>query len=209
MKLLKRYWALLLAIILLAGTAYLYFNVYQPEKTAFESKEQQLKTMITVLQQTIAENSRYIDVQDKLEPATAEVEASRLELYEHFPVEMKAEDQIMYVLYLETLFENEIFFEFSEAVPVQVLSDGSVLMGLTLNVNFEEFSYQGFKDMVTYLATDSRITSVDSALLEYDEKTNTVSGQIAVVLYLIDTDLQEYESPNIAIPETGKNNLYD
>ncbi len=107
MSVLRKYWALILAILLLLGAVWFYFNNYLPKKVAYEAEVKQLEMMIPVIQKNIQENSRYADVQDQLEARTAQVEASRLALYEHFPKEMKEEDQIMYVLYLETLFGTE------------------------------------------------------------------------------------------------------
>ena len=89
MKILKKYWKLLVGLALVAAAAFLYYNVYQTELAAYESESKQLKTMITGLENSIRENTRYADIQDKLEPANAAVDASRLELYDHFPVELK------------------------------------------------------------------------------------------------------------------------
>ena len=99
MKFLGKYWKVLLALILVGAAAWMYFNVYETEKTAYESQTKQLKSMITALEARIQENMRYADVQDKLEDATAQVMASRLELYEKFPVEMKPEDLLALVPY--------------------------------------------------------------------------------------------------------------
>lgn len=208
MNVLKKYWALLLAIVLMLAAVAFYFNGYKTEKAAYEAEANQLRTLITTLQSTIQENSRYVDVQEKLEPATEEVNASRLALYEHFPVEMKEEDQIMYVLYLETLFGTEISFSFNTPTPITALRDGSTLMGLELTVNYET-TYQGFQNMITYLSTDSRITSVKQASIEYDAKNDIAAGEITLVLYLIDSDLLEYLPPNVAEPNTGKENVFD
>ena len=208
MKVLGKYWKLLLALILIGLAAHVYFNMYEAELEAYEKETKQLNTYITGLQSTIAENSRYADVQDKLEEANAAIDASRLALYEHFPVEMKEEDQIMYVLYLETLFGTEIHFSFSQAQPLTALRDGSTLMGLVLTVNYET-TYQGFQDMVKYLSADSRITSVHSASIEYDAKKDIAKGDLTLILYLIDSDLLEYLPPDVAQPETGKDNVFE
>lgn len=208
MRVLGKYWKLLLALILLCLAAYMYFGVYQTERTVYEVATQQMNTYITALQANIAKNSRYVDVQDKLEEATAAVDASRLALYQHFPREMKEEDQIMYVLYLETLFGTEIHFSFSQAQPLMTLRDGSTLMGLVLTVNYET-TYQGFQDMVAYLSADSRITSVYAASIEYDAKKDVAQGELTLVLYLIDSELLEYLPPDVAEPETGKDNVFD
>ena len=207
MKALGKYWKVLLALILLAAAAFLYFETYQGEKAAYETEVQQLKTFNSALESAIAENMLYEDVQELLPEKNAEVDASRLALYEHFPVMMMEEDQIMYVLYLEKLFGTEIFFEFSEEQPLVALSDGSVLQGLILSVNYET-TYQGFQDMVNYLATDSRITSVQSAQIQYDAATDKVTGQLQLVLYLMDSELLEYLPPDVKEPETGKEDIF-
>ncbi len=208
LSVLKKYWKAILGVVLLLAALLVYQNVFQTEKAAYEAEKKQLNTYISALQASIQENARYAGVQDDIEPATAQVLASRLELYEHFPVEMKEEDQIMYVLYLETLFDTEISFAFSQAHPITVLRDGSTLMGLVLTVNYET-TYQGFQKMVNYLATDSRITSVQSATIEYDAESDTAIGDVTLLLYLMDSEQLEYEEPNIAVPDTGKTNVFD
>ena len=208
MKILGKYWKVLLALVLIGAAAWMYLNVYETEKAEYEMKTNQLKTMITALESSIQENMRYADVQDKLEDATAQVMASRLDLYKHFPVEMKEEDQIMYVLYLETIFGTEIQFAFSQSQPIMALSDGASLKGLTLTVNYET-TYKGFQDMITYLATDSRVTSVQYADIQYDAVNDKAVGTITLLLYLVESDLLEYLPPEIFQPETGKENIYD
>ena len=164
--------------------------------------------MIAGMENKIAENLKYADIQDKLEPAKEELAASRLALYQKFPKEMREEDQIVYVLYLESLFKEEIFFSFSEAVELVPLSDSAVLEGLLITVNYET-TYQGFQEMVDYLAQDSRIASIYEATIEYDEKEDLASGAITLLLYLMDSDQLEYTPPQVNIPETGKDNIFE
>lgn len=208
MSILKKYWALLLAILLFLGAAWCYANNYTQEKAAYEAETQQLETMIRAIQESIQNNARYTDVQDQLEGRMAQIEESRQALYEHFPKEMKEEDQIMYVLYLEKLFGTEISFAFASPVAVVPLQDGSTLLGLDLTVNYET-TYQGFQDMIAYLSTDSRITSVKSAALEYDAKKDLAIGALNLRLYLLDAEVLEYLPPDVAEPDTGKDNIFD
>lgn len=207
MKLLAKYWKVLVAVALVIAAAVLYFNTYQTEKAAYEAEVQQLKTIITALENNIAENERYADVQDDLEEANAQIVASRLDLYEHFPVQMLEEDQIMYILYLESVFGTEISFSFSSPQAITGLRDGATLMGLTMTVNYET-TYQGFKNMIEYLSRDSRLTSVQYASISYDAASDTAAGTVTLLLYLVDSDLLEYESPDVAVPDTGKDNIY-
>lgn len=112
----------------------------------------------------------------------------------------------MYVLYLEELFETEISFSFGTVAPVQMLRDGAVLEGLTLTVNYET-TYEGFKEMVDYLATDSRITSIQYATVDYDSENDAATGSLTLLCYIMDSNLLEYEEPDVTEPQTGKPNI--
>lgn len=223
MKFLGKYWKVLLALLLVAAAAWMYFQVYETELASYESQSKQLKSMITTLEKRIQENMKYADVQDKLEPATEQVEASRAELYAKFPVDMKQEDQILYALYLETVFGTEINldkvshihggynglnFVFGTPQPVQTLSDGAILKVLPLTVNYET-TYKGFQDMLKYLSTDSRITSIQVADITYDAKNDKALGTMSLLLYLLESEGREYIPPEVFQPETGKENLFD
>ena len=206
MKILSKYWKVLLAVALLVAAFVVYTN-YQDELAAHEAEIKRLQTYNLTLQTNIQKNKKYEGIQDKLEEATAQIVASRLELYEKFPVEMKEEDQIMYILYLEKQFGTEINFSFSQAQPLVALKDGAQLMGLTLTVNYET-TYQGFQDMINYLATDTKITSVQFANINYDAASNKAVGTVTLLLYLLN-DGSDYVGPEVNIPDTGKDNIYN
>lgn len=208
MKAIAKFWKVLLALILVAAAVFVYFDSYVTEKATHELKVMQMQTMNLNMQKKIQEDLKYADIQDKLEPAMTELAESRLELYKKFPKEMREEDQIMYVLYLESLFKEEIFFTFSEAVELIPLSDGAALEGLLISINYET-SYEGFQEMIDYLAKDSRIASVYEATIEYDEKKDVASGYITLLLYLMNSDQLEYTPPDVHIPETGKDNIFE
>ena len=207
MQQLKKYWKALVAVVLLIAFVMVFSN-YLSERDAHKAEMDKLQTNNQALQNKVDANMKYEGVQDKLEDASAQLMASRLELYEKFPVEMKEEDQIMYVLYLEKIFGTEIFFSFSQAQPMMALKDGAKLMGLTLTVNYQT-TYDGFKDMIDYLATDSRVTSVQFAQIQYDAATDTAVGSVTLLLYLIDSDLLDYVSPEVNEPDTGKDNIFN
>lgn len=208
MKSIANYWRVTLAVLMLVAAALILLLGYLPAKQQAEAKQQELETMTSTLQMTIAQDRRYADIQDELPAATEAVEASRMALYDKFPQELKEEDQLMYVVYLERLFGTEISFSFGTVSILQVLSDGAGLGGLTLTVNYST-DYQGFKQMIHYLATDSRITSVQSATMNYDEERDLAEGQLTLLCYLIDSDLRDYTPPNVQNPGTGKVNIFD
>jgi glucose/arabinose dehydrogenase len=204
---LKKYWKAIVAVVLLIAFALVLSN-YFSERQAHQAEVDKLQSNNQMLQNKVDANMKYEGVQDQLEDASAQLMASRLELYQKFPVEMKEEDQIMYVLYLEKIFGTEIFFSFGQAQPMTVLKDGAKVMGLTLTVNYQT-SYDGFKDMIDYLATDSRVTSVQFAQIQYDAATDTAVGTVTLLLYLIDSDLLDYVSPEVNEPDTGKDNIFN
>lgn len=207
MQQLKKYWKALVAVVLLIAFAMVFSN-YLSERQAHQAEIDKMESNNQALQNKVDANMKYEGVQDELNEASAQLMASRLELYQKFPVEMKEEDQIMYVLYLEKIFGTEIFFSFGQAQPMTVLKDGAKVMGLTLTVNYQT-SYDGFKDMIDYLATDSRVTSVQFAQIQYDAATDTAVGTVTLLLYLIDSDLLDYVSPEVNEPETGKDNIFN
>lgn len=206
MKKVAKYWKVVLALLLIMAALPIFFLGYLREEKTFEAEQAQVKAQISSLQTTIAENLRYADIQEQIPEAEAAVEESRLALYEKFPTELREEDQIMYVLYLEELFDTEISFSFGTVAPVQMLRDGAVLEGLTLTVNYET-TYEGFKEMVDYLATDSRITSIQYATVDYDSENDAATGTLTLLCYIMDSDLLEYEEPDVTEPQTGKKNI--
>lgn len=104
MKAILRNWKAVLALILLIAAVGVYFKVYTPKKEAYLAEKDQLNKQIMVLQTTIAENERYKDVQDLLPAETEKMEESRSKLYESFPEDIREEDQLLYLLYLEKIF---------------------------------------------------------------------------------------------------------
>ena len=241
MKTLARNWKAVLAFLLIMAAVLVYTQVYTPKKEAYIAERDQLNMQITALQNTIAENERYKGVQELLPAEYEKLTASRDGLYEVFPQEIKEEDQIMYLLYLENLFNDEsaelgfteelytsllkhgIYlpgapvstyhghqtneFQFGQAQPIQILSDGSELKAMDIRLTYNA-SYDGFKRMVNYLATDSRVTSIYLATLQYDVMTEKLCGELVLRLYSLDVTNREYEVPSIRNPGMGKDNMF-
>ena len=207
-KFLAKYWIALFALILFGAAAYVIFMLYKPEKAEYETNDRLLDTQISNVQAQINDNRQYAGVQDVLEGEEKALDESRLALYKAFPGEMKEEDQILYILYLEELFGNDITFSFGTESDVITLNDGSDLKVLTLTVNYET-NYQGFKDMIDRLATDDTyITSVQYCTLSYDSETDTATGTVTLVRYLLDYG-QEYQSPDVDGPGGGGGTICD
>lgn len=203
----KNYWKIFVGILLVGVAALVYMNGYRPARDEFEIQRDQLNASVSALQTTVAENRRYTSVHEEIPDAITEMSERRAELYSKFPVEMKEEDQIMYILYLEEIFGTEIQFAFGTVNDLVFLSDGAVVQTLTLTVNYE-CSYDEFQEMISYLATDDKITSVYDARLNYDAENDVASGTITIMRYLLDSAELEYHKPDVTTPETGKDNIF-
>lgn len=228
MKAIARNWKAVLAVLLAATAVLVYLIGYRPHYEAYVAEREQLNSQNDMLQATIAENEKYKDVQDELEPALEALAESRAALYESFPSEMREEDQLLYLLYLEeTLgtgknelgytqelhdifvqrFNSDIEFSFGSVTPIQLMSDGAVLAGLDLTVYYHA-SYEDFKSMIHTLAEDERITSIRYATFNYDEEKKLLDGQIVLTLYLMQAGQNSYEEPEVTAPATGKTDIF-
>ncbi|MBR7147222.1 MAG: hypothetical protein IKD13_00195 [Firmicutes bacterium] len=208
MELIKKNWKALLALVLVIVSILVLMLGYFPARNEFQTEESQLTNTVNQLQMTISDNLRYESVQELLEPSSKAVDLSRKALYQRLPAEMREEDQIMYVLYLEEKFGTEIMFDFGTVAPIAQFSDGAVLNGLSLTVNYEA-SYDQFKDMIDYLAQDSRVTSIQYATMTYDAENDLVTGNLTLLLYLVDSPLVDYYRPNITPSIKGKDNIFE
>jgi hypothetical protein len=208
MNFLLRLWKIHLSLILVAAAFFLHYKVYMPEQEAYQKEVDMLNMTIKSLEKQITDNEKYKGVQALLEPNQKALTESRLDLYQNFPVELLEEDQILYILYLEEKFGTEISFAFNTAQPIATLSDGAQLCGLTLIINYES-TYKGFKEMLEYLSSDSRIASVQYATIDYDNQQDLAVGSVAITLYTMNTKALEYQPPLVEQPETGKDNIYE
>lgn len=208
MSMIKNNWKVLLAILLTVVSILILLLGYAPNRLEFRNEEKQMSTKVAQLEMLIAENLKYESVQDLLDPASEAIDMSRKALYQRFPAEYKEEDQIMYVLYLEEKFGTEIMFNFGTVAPIARFSDGSMLNGLSLTVNYSS-TYDEFKDMINYLARDSRVTSIQYGTMEYDAENDLVTGNLTLLLYTMDSPLVDYYKPHITPSQKGKDNIFE
>ena len=206
MSRLRNYWMSLLALALLLAAGVLFFAGYLPAKELHETEKATIATQTAALREQLTEDLQYAALQAELEPAAKAIEASRRELYANFPVEMKEEDQILYMLHLEEKLGGEVMFRFAQAEDIVTLSDGAVLQGMTFTFDYKT-TYEGFQDMVRAIATDARIASVRYATLDYDAGEDVLAGQMTIMVYLLQ-DGRAYGPPVVTVPPVGKENPY-
>lgn len=230
MKTLAKYWKIVLAFLLAAVALVVILVGYLPGKTEYETRKATLNQNINMLQVSLTEAMKYPDdLSEEVEAATAELEASRKELYEHFPAQIKEEDQLVYLLGLEDQFASgdsgelgysldlhqifldkfgvDISYTFGTATPIMALSDGAILGGQSITVYFSG-AYENVKEMIRYLGEEEvQLTSVQYATMYW--KDDEVTGTFTLLNYLLDSDLLEYHAPVVNMPDTGKTNIFE
>ena len=231
MRAIGRNWRLILAILLILAAVLIFFMMYKPAEEDYQRRAKTQRDMIATLsasivaeeqdiQRTVEENQKYAPLQDQLPAQLEQISESRSELYELFPAEMREEDQIVYVVYLEGLLkemeeelDNDIQFSFADFELRSPLSDNSAFGGITLAVNYVTH-YDTFKKLVDYLASDDRITSVRFVTMDYFENYELLSGSLVLYLYMIEpydyNSSQDYVEPEVPTPEDiGKVSIFD
>ena len=230
MSTLAKYWKIVLALLLAVAALLVVLMVYLPGKPSYETRTTALHSDITTLQNSLAEALKYpADMEEDIQAATKEVENSRLELYQHFPSQMKEEDQLIYLLGLEDAFGTDdsgelgysqdlhqifldkfgvdITYSFGTDTPLLTLSDGAILSGQSITVYFSG-PYDRVKEMIRYLGTEEvPLTSIQYASLYWSD--DAVTGTFTLLNYLLDSDLLEYHIPVVDMPDTGKSNIFD
>ncbi len=218
MKALTRNWKAVLALLLVIAALCVWMFVYRPAKAEYEQQQATLANEMMLLQMQIASQQanneqvislykKYEPLIDKLPGETLKLQNSRRSLYRKFPAEMREEDQLMYVVYLENLLkewepelENDLRFNFAEFEVGKTLSDAS-FGGVTLNIPFTA-RYETLKRLVDYLSSDERIASVRYATLNYIEEGDYMKGTLGVCMYMLRPN--DYNSKtDYTEPETG------
>lgn len=230
MSTLAKYWKILLALLLAVAALLVVLLVYLPGRAEYEMQKLTLDGNISVLQASLTEALKYpADLEEDIQTATQEIEDSRRELYQHFPSQMKEEDQLLYLLGLEDAFGTDdsgelgysqdlhqifldkfgvdITYSFGTDTPLLTLSDGAILSGQAVTVYFSG-PYDRVKEMIRYLGTEEvPLTSIQYASLYWSD--DAVTGTFTLLNYLLDSDLLEYHIPVVDMPDTGKSNIFD
>lgn len=233
-----KYWKVILAVLLLIAAVLAVLLVLRPQDKAMaqelESTAMMTDALQTRLNALLAENAQLAAIKDELPGAIEDVAAAREEisdamelmaedrvtLYASFPGGLKEEDQILYVMDLEDLLDMEMMFGrvFNSAAPDQTfefgtsqgiirLTDGAVLYAVNINVDFD-MSYEAFKQMLVYLATDERITSIHYTKIDYDAQNDRVVGYATLLYYYLESEDNAYVGPEMDL-QTGKDTLFE
>lgn len=221
----------LLGIVLAACS---YFLVY----TNFTAKTDALKVENTSLQTEVDELQKMADNKAFYESETARMDAEIKEIMGHFPGEIRTEDQIMYAVNLENIYDiwvNNLTMEGTQLVqvavePVQPTNDAVVEDTGDGAANDAVVATGGLKDTVflytspftiTYKATYHSAKEVlhdilqaddrmdiKSITLAYDGQTGALAGTIDATMYTMSGTDYVYTSPQVNGVRTGTTDIF-
>ena len=209
--------------VLVAVLCYtLVYTPYQDKITSMESE------LITLQQQ----EAQLLELQANQAFYTSEIDrmtAENSEILDQFPAEVKAEDEIMYVVELEKEVDIEIpSITYGAASPVLASGEEAVevteetteeevaaitsgdmqLYMIPMNVSYKT-TYGGLKDAITYTNNKLDRMYIDTVNVSYDNETGEVTGGMTFNLYYLTGTDKVYESPTVPDIKTGVTNLFN
>ncbi|MCH5280687.1 MAG: hypothetical protein J1E61_04400 [Lachnospiraceae bacterium] len=216
----------LLGIVLAACS---YFFVYQN----FTAKTDELKVENTALQAEVDELQKMADNKAFYESETARMEEEIHEIMSHFPGEIRTEDQIMYAVNLENIYDiwvNNLSMEGTQLVQVavdapQMPTNDAVVEDTGDAANDAIVATGGLRDTVflytspftlTYKATYHSAKEVlydilqaddrmdiKAITLAFDGETGALAGTVDATMYTMSGTDYIYTSPQINGVRTG------
>lgn len=184
-----------------------------------KEKTTQLETENVGLKETADEYEAVNAKRPTYEQGIVDLTGEREELLSAFPSGMTREDEIMYWANMEranaaTLrIENLVMSSLSEVfVEGQPAADGEGATQLHLYrapVNYTYVAtYDGIKDMVSYVFAQSDKKSIDGLNIAYDSSTGNLAGTIDISMYYMVGTGNEYKPVSIPSVPTGITDVF-
>lgn len=194
---------MIVAGVLLALLTYLY--VFNPCMEKKNSYNEEVKT----LNNLIAERESKKSLEEKYKADTKNFEASREKVLQYFPVDIKAEDDLLFCKEVE----NSTDFYFTTkgvfSSPIIFYADNaSSLVGYTRVCGYEfATSYASLKDMLDYINYYKYRRSISELSVSYEN--GGLSGEMIVNEYYVVGGDKEYKSPTVDGVTLGNDNPFD
>lgn len=203
----------LIGIIILA-VAYMAIAKPMKEKTAqIEAENVGLKEKAEEYEAINAQKSKY-------EQGIVDFTSTREELLSAFPAGMTKEDEIMYwanmeranysVLNIDNLVMSSWSEVFVDGQPSHSSEEGATQLHLySAPVNYTyKATYQGIKDMVSYVFAQTDKKSIENLTASYDTQTGNLTGTIDINMYYMEGTGNEYKPYSIPSVPTGVTDVF-
>lgn len=203
----------LIGIIILV-VAYMAIAKPMKEKTAqIEAENVGLKEKADEYEAVNAQRPKY-------EQGIVDLTATREELLASFPAGMTREDEIMYwanmeranysVLNIDNLVMSSWSEVFVDGQPSYSDEEGATQLHLySAPVNYTyQATYQGVKDMVSYVFAQTDKKSIENLAVSYDTQTGNLVGTIDINMYYMVGTGNEYKPYTIPSVPTGVTDVF-
>lgn len=223
MKISKRDQKLLLCTggILIAVLAYLLvFRSFSEKNAVLEDEKVKLSNEVARLELLDVRKETYLETAEELSSLSAE-------MINQFPSEIREETAIMYAYDMENTSDIHVnsmtinpanllytMGQYNTAATDNTTTDTTVvqgvaryLYGVTLNLDYT-VSYEGFKDIINFIQSDTDKRNVERISLSYDAQTGNLLGTMVVNLFSLQGNDKVYEEPYIPSMPIGNTNPF-
>lgn len=205
-------------LLILLGVAILligYFAVYVP----YTSLADDVTAQTEALKPRLNQLRGYYENLSSYRNETARIKEDITAEMERYPSDVRPEDLIMYADNLRQNYGLNInsitFGEPSSMLQLKGIGQKGNGTGLISMTAYRRtmtitcgISYQKLKDMLTYMNSTDRKTTLDSLTISYDSDTGELSGRAVLAQYFIASDNYAYSPTEVPQTALGKSNLF-
>ncbi len=193
--------------------AYLY--VFMPLQDTTSQMQSQIETLERECRELEIQNANMQVYEEKI----VEYRAAVTEAMKQFPVDVKEEDVMSYLLKLQEKNEIELLsIAFNE--PVTLMSFNGIydkydtdtavhMVGQQVSTTATaEFTYAKLKEVLNYIYETKTQTTLESVTVVYDSKNQVLNGELNFSRYTLNYDEAEYTPESLPKVDLGKEDLF-
>ena len=205
-------------ILMISGLA-LFLIVYMYVFTPMQNKTAQMQSEIERLERECRELEIQNTNMQVYEEQIVEYRAAIAEMVKSFPVDVKEEDVLVYLLNLQEANEIELFsIAFNEPVNVVNFDGVMEVEGADKAVHMlgeqhsttatAELTYAKLKAVLNYIYNTKTQTTLESVTVVYDSKNDVLNGSFDFSRYTLNYDEAEYKPEKLPEVEIGQEDLF-
>ncbi|MBE6543073.1 MAG: hypothetical protein E7675_01600 [Ruminococcaceae bacterium] len=202
----------IIAILLVAAGIISLWYVYENQYKATVEENEKLRKDIKLYEATITNLDNAKLNEEKYKTETEKIKAEVAEMLSAFPVEIRIEDELLYVEYLEEQLKYDIgSLSIGADYSIYSMANGSTLCTQYVTIPYET-TYEGFKNLVTFFNGENKTgeeypASIVQIGVSYNE--GKISGSMVLRRYYV-VGQGEYVPPKIpdGMFDIGTGNIF-
>ena len=202
--------ALLLVVLGAGSIAFVYTSQFSP----MIEQNEKLEKEIELYEKTISNLSKHKLNEEKYKSETEALKKEVEQMLSKFPVELRYEDELLYVDYLEENLGYKINnLNIGADYSIYSMANGRALCSQYITVPYST-TYNGFKELISFFNGDDDKTddkypaSIVNITVSYNDETDTMNGTMILRRYYV-TGVGSYVPPQIpdGMFPIGDNNI--